>query len=231
MHRNKSIKILLCISIVTIILFAQTANVTAINDQGLVWGIEVDDRFDYEVEIEFHNSTMDLTIDDEMYVIINELNPVPDHVTSGPHLSIFSLALGSYITYWDNGTVMDSLWPSTIKHSPFMAYPIGNWSLLTQIFEDGAPTVVVTQDTTILNYSATDIPNPGNVQQIILLKSNGALQSQFYNVTWGSETTVFMELTLLSSTTAGGNIDLTLILGGVAVVAIVVVALVIVRRK
>ena len=237
MKNNELLKVLLGVSIVTIILFSQTASVTAVNDQDLVWGIEVDNRFDYNVELEFQNSTTNVSIDDRMYMIVNELITIHDHVTSLSHLTIFNLALGSYTTFWKNGTIMDSFWLDIMSGmNPLVAYPIGNWSLLAQIFEDAAPSVVITQNTTTMNYSLVDIPVPGNVHEVISLKNSGVSYSHLYIRTWDSGTTLFMNLTMIEtpsvtgSNTGEGDSTIILILGGGAAVAIVVV-IVIMRRK
>ncbi len=246
MQNNNFSKILVGVSIVTIILFAQISGITAANNQGLEWGIDVGDRFDYDVKVEFHNTSFDLSIDSEMYMIINALSEIPDDVTSGGQLAIFGLGINSYTTYWENGTIMDSVWLNEANYgSPLIAYPVGNWILLTEIFQDSLPSAIITQDETILNHTVVDIPNPGNVHKMVFLKSFGIPQSQFYNVTWGSETTVFVELTLTSWTTVGdtttsgttgttvgeGDNTLLLILGVGTAVVIVIVVILIMRRR
>jgi hypothetical protein len=239
-------KILLGISIVFIILLTQTSSVAAVTDQGLEWGIEVGDRFDYNVEVEFHNTTMDLIIDDEMYVIINELPTIADHITSGAQLPMLHLAINSYTTYWDNGTVMDSLWLDILNIGiPFMCYPIGNYSLLTELFEASPATTIITQNTTIMNYTVVDQPYSGNVHTMVFQKSNGAPVSTLFNGTWNSVASVHVDLALIQSTTITtttasgttgtttgiGDSNLILILGGATAVVIVVFAIVIIRRK
>ncbi|MFW9910649.1 MAG: hypothetical protein ACFFEF_19005 [Candidatus Thorarchaeota archaeon] len=233
MTSTKILNALLGLSIATIILFSQVVDVAAINDQGLVWGIEVNDRFDYDVELEFHNSDTDISINDKMYVIVNELNTIPDHVTLLSHITIFSLSLGSYTTYWENGTTMDSLWLGIMNGmNPFVAYPIGNWRLLGEIFEDSAP-AVITQNATMMNCSLVDYPIPGNVHETIFLKNSGVPSSQLYIRTWDSDTTLFMNLTMITTSPypGDGGSALILILGGVVASAIVIIVIVRVRRK
>ncbi len=230
MLNRDSLKVLVGFSIVIGLFFTQIGSVSAINNQGLVWGIEVNDRFDYNVQVQFNSSTGNLTLDNKMYVIVDELNTIPDHVTELADITIFSLALGSYSTYWENGTLMDDLWLDIISvANPFAVYPIGNWSLLAQIFEDAAP-VVITQNTTIMNYSLIDYPIAGNVHEMITLKSNGVPYSHLYIRTWDSKT-VFMNLTMIGTNTGGAYSPFMLILSGGALVAIVVFALVIIRRR
>ena len=237
METRNHLRFMLGLSIVAIFLISQTANVTAINDQGLVWGIEVNNRFDYRVEVEFQNSTTNLSIEEKMYMIVNELNTIPGHTTLLTDLTIFSLALGSYTTFWENGTIMDNFWFDIMSGSnPLAVYPIGNWSLLAQIFEDSAP-VVITQNTDTMNYSLVDFPVVGNVHEIISRKDNGVPNSHLYIRTWDSGATIFMNLTIIDTptatgtTTGEGDNTLLLILGGGSAVAVVVIVVMIVRRK
>ncbi len=235
MQDGKSLKILLEISLVIIILFSQTISVTAINDQGFTWGIEVGDRFDYNIKIEYHSSTMNVSIDDKMYVIVDELNAIPDHVTQLSDLTIFSLALDSYTTYWENGTIMDDLWFDVLDvANPFSAYPVGNWSLLAQIFEDASP-VVITQNTTMMNCSLVDYPVPGNVHETVFMKSSGAPHSVLYIRTWDSGTTIHLDFSIIHTPTetgtSTGEIDNILVLLAGGGVLIIVVVVIIIRRK
>lgn len=233
MRSNKILKALLGISIAAIILFSHAVNVAAINDQGLVWSIEVNDRFDYNVEVEFHDSTTNVSVDDKMYVIINELNTIPDHVTLLSHITIFSLSLGSYTTYWENGTAMDSLWLGIMSGmNPFVAYPIGNWSLFTQIFEEAAP-AVITQNTTMMNCSLVDYPVLGNVHETVFLKNSGVPSSHLYIRTWDSETTLFMNLTMIATNPypVEGESAFILILGGAVTSAIIIIIVFLVKKR
>ena len=236
MRKVGCLKIVLGLSLVTLILCAHIVNVTAINDQGLVWGIEVNDRFDYVVEMEYCSPSMNLSLDDRMYVIIDELSTIPEHATELSDLTIFSLTLDSYTTYWENGSIMDDLWFDVMEMpNPFSAYPIGNWSLIAQIFGDAAP-VVITQEATTMNYSLIDFPVVGNVHETIFIKSNGAPLSVIYNRIWDLTRTIHMNLTMIETptttdtNTGDGDSNLILILGiGTLVVAIVAIA--IIRRK
>jgi hypothetical protein len=230
MHAYVNCKILLGISISVIILLAQTSSVAAVNDQDLVWGIKVNDRFDYNVEIGFHNASSVIELDTQMYVIIDELNTITDHATSLGHLAMFSLAIGSYTTYWSNGSVMDSLWLDELNQlNPIVAYPVGNWTLLTELFEAANPYAEVIQNSTMLNHTRADYPFSGNVISMVFQKSTGIPQSILYNVTWDGTITVYVKLTLIRSTTT--QTDLLYILGGLVVVVVIVIVIVFIRRK
>jgi len=242
MQKNTSLKVLLSLSIVTVMLLSQVSVVAAANNQGLEWGIEVDDRFDYDFDVSYHNSTFDLDLAGEMYIVINSLGGISNDFTSLPNIPIPSLYLGTYTTHWSNGTVMDDFWKGIpFTGAPFIAYPIGNWTLMTELFEL-VTYATVTQDATTLNNTVVDVPSSGSVVSMVYLKSNGVAMSQSYDVAWG-DTTANVEFTLTSSsttttstTTTGTNTEdgdytLILILGGGVAVVVVVVAIVLMRRK
>ncbi len=235
MNGNNNLKLLFGISLMFLLIFSQASNVTAANNQGLEWGLEVDDRLNYNVKVEYHNTTLDLEFDEEMYVIVNDIPSISDDITSITQLTTFNMIFGYYSTYWENDSIMDSLWMHTLKLAPITVLPIGNWVLVTQLFTDATPIAIMVQDSSIFNYTIEDIPNPGNVQSSELLKSDGATSSWVYNVTWGSETTVYVELTRQISTTTStgqtlGDNTLLIVIGGVAVVAVVLI-LVILRKR
>lgn len=217
-----------------VLIFSQAFNVAAVNNQGLEWGVAVDERLDYDVKVSYHNTTLDLEIDDEMYVIIDDLPSIADDIAGLGQLVLPSMILEHYTTFWANGSLMDELWENTLKIAPCRFVPIGNWILMTQLLEDATPTATLTQDSSILNFTVEDVPNPGNIQSTVFLKSDGASSSYLYNVTWGSETQVFVELTrqITTTTSTGPPNDYTLLLviGGASVVAVVLI-LVIVRRR
>lgn len=233
MNNYKNMRLLLGFSMVFVLIFSQASSVAAANNQGLEWGVAVDDRLDYDVKISYHNTTLDLEIDDAMYVIINVTPSISDDITSISQILSLHMIFGYYTTYWDNGSIMNGLWNNILKMTPLLVLPIGNWPLVTQLLEDATPSAIITQDSSILNFTVENLPNPDNIQSTVLLKSDGATSSYLYNVTWGSETQVFVELTRQITTTSstGPPIDYTLLaIGGAAVVAVVLI-LIIVRRR
>jgi hypothetical protein len=246
LNGNNNLKILFGILLMFLLIISQASNVTAANNQGLEWGLGVDDRLDYDVKVEYHNTTLDLEFDDEMYVIVNSVPSISDDITSLTQITTFNMIFGHYTTYWENGSIMDSLWRNTLKLNPIWVLPVGNWVLVTELFVAATPTAIMVQDSEIFNSTIEDIPNPGNVQSTELLKSDGATSSWVYNVTWGSETTVYVELTRQISTTTttttttsgtttgtGQPLDdttLLIITGGVGVVAVVLIVVILRKR-
>lgn len=153
------------------ILVALIPAVGAINNQGLEWGVEIDDRFDYEVNLTYHNATYDLTIDDEMYVIINDLPGIPDDVSSAAQLTFLD-----FTTYWYNGTEMTHIWKDILMFVPFYLLPIGNWTLISELRDASTPEGEFYEDEDILRVTVT-IDDTYSITQDIL-KSDGTLAYQ-----------------------------------------------------
>ncbi len=240
MFNCKNMKLLLGLSMMLLLFISQASNVVAANNQGLEWGVEVGDRLDYDVEVTYHNTTLDLDLDDQMYVIIDDLPSIADDITSLLHLVHPSMILEHYTTYWANGTVMDELWENTLKMTAFTLFPIGNWSLITQLYEDETSSANVTQDSSTLTLTFENIPNPGNNQTMVLSKVDGGPIYSLYNVTWGMETSVTVKLTRETPTASTDttfnsppepDITLLLVLGGSAAVVVVILILILIRRK
>ena len=118
MLNYRNMKLFLGLSLMFLLFISQASNVVAANNQGLEWAAAVDDRFDYDVDLTYHNATFDLDIDDQMYVIIGDLPSIPDDITS-----IGQLTFLDFTTYWENGTVMDSVWNDILSLIPFIINP------------------------------------------------------------------------------------------------------------
>ncbi len=230
-------KLLLGLSMMFILLISQASNVAAANNQGLEWNVVVDNRFDYDVKLTYHNSTFDLDIDDQMYVTIDDVPSIPDNVTSLAQLTFLD-----FTTYWDNGTAMDNVWKDILSLIPFMIYPIGNWSFITQLIEDINPQADLNQDASVL--TTTTPPNEYHNTTFTLMKSDGALAHlQTDWIRTGSEDSMSVELIREGYTTSAtttnttgtnpldGDNTLLLVLGGSAAVMVVVLSLIMIRRK
>jgi len=175
MDSYKSMRTLVGLAFISLFFISQTINVAAANNQGLEWGVEVDDRFDYDVKVIYHNDTLDLDIVDEMYVIIDGLPSIADNITSLAQLTFLD-----FTTYWDNGTVMDDFWWGVLSLIPFILLPIGNWSLMETLTEEADESVEVTQDATYFTASRT--PSETYNSTYTLMKSNGT--PAYFKVDW-----------------------------------------------
>lgn len=167
-NNNKNLKILFGLSLMVFLIISQTSQVAAANNQGFEWGIAIDDRFDYEVKATYHNSTLDIDVDDTMYVVIDDLPTIADGITSLAQLTFLDFSL-----YWENGTDMNSFWKEIISVIPFYLYPVGNWTLLETLYMDSDPQAEVTQDASVFTISRT--PTETYNVTLTVLKSDGAL--------------------------------------------------------
>jgi hypothetical protein len=107
MFRNLRLKTVLGFSLMGLFMLSQVSCAAVANNQGLEWGIDVNDRIHYDIEIDFHNSTLDFQIDDGMYLIIDDLPAINDDIIGLSQLCLPTMVLNHYTTYWENGTSMD----------------------------------------------------------------------------------------------------------------------------
>jgi hypothetical protein len=129
--------------------------------------------------------------------------------------------------------------------------PIGNWTLMTQLLEDATPTADMTQDSSTLNLTVLNLLNPGNELTMVFSKTDGVPVYHLYNITWGMDTTIVVELerilpsttssipaTTSGSTTSGsistpppGDNTIPMTLGAVALAMVVILMLVFLRKR
>ncbi len=245
MFWNLKLKTLLGSFFMVFFLLSQVTCAAAANNQGLEWGIDVSDRIDYDIEIEFRNSTLDFEIDDGMYLIIDNLPVINDDIIGLSELCLPTMVLNHYTTYWENETPMDFFWERYVNMEPVDILPIGNWTLMTQLLEDATPTADMTQNSSTLSFTVLNLPNPGNELTTIFSKTDGMPVYHLYNVTWGMDTTIVVELErILPSTTSSipvttsgstsapppGNNTIPMTLGAIAVAVVVILMLVFLRR-
>lgn len=171
------------------VLFLQIAPFAAANNQGFVWGLEPDTRLDYrEIRTEESRSETRTLIDEEMYIITDELPDIPDDISSVGLFIPYNIQ-GS--AYWKNG----SEYPYVIgSFSNFQVLPIGNWPLLTSIFEENRE---IFQDSEMWGMRYSDSrENISGESDYQFLKEDGALAYAYcmlYNSTsdfrWSVEIT------------------------------------------
>jgi hypothetical protein len=102
--------------------------VGAVTNQGLDWGFDVGDRFDFHFRYVDHQNSM-YSKEYDFYFEVVSLSTIPDGITglTIPYLNL-SCAVGYYFA---NGT---DLGPYAAV-LPGLALPVGNWSLWTSIIE------------------------------------------------------------------------------------------------
>lgn len=122
MRHNRFILLILLI----IICFVPK-DVSSVNSQSLEWGIEEGQRFDFTLQL-VQDGT--LTIGEEIYLLVTDLPEFSEAFTS---LNRIPLVLVNQ--YWINGSEYNHTlaWNRHLEH---LAYPIGNWYVLTTLGED-----------------------------------------------------------------------------------------------
>ena len=161
-------KVILGMLLLPLLILSQATNVIAVNNQALDWGIEAGNRFNYDLEVTYHNATYSLDIIDKMYVIIDDLPVIPDNVS---HL--YEIAFYDFTTYWNNGTNMDNFWTNVMHFIPFYAIPTGNWSLISDLYGEVDPPVAVEEDKS--TFKATWGPGEFYNSTQIAMMSDGVL--------------------------------------------------------
>jgi len=171
------------------VLLLQITPFAAANNQGFVWGLEAGTRLDYrEIRTEESGSETRTLMDEEMYIITDELPDIPDDIDSiGPFIP-YNIQ-GS--AYWKNG----SAYPYVIgSFSNFQVLPIGNWPLLTSIFGENRE---IFQDSEMWGMHYSDNrENISGESDYQFLKADGALAYVYYmlynltsDVRWSVEIT------------------------------------------
>ncbi|MGY5876448.1 MAG: hypothetical protein RTU30_11940, partial [Candidatus Thorarchaeota archaeon] len=110
-------------------------------DQGLSWGHDTGDRFDFHVNLTSPAGTED-EYDEDFYMTINS---VP--VSIYPIDDIFDLPFIDADFFWANGTAEPSL-ESFFLYAFRPAFPIGNWTVFTELFENYSLFETVSADDT-----------------------------------------------------------------------------------
>ncbi len=148
------------------ILLCPTA-VSAVNTQGLAWGLEVGDRIDYTVtaNVEGVTTTSPTQSVSECYVVVTSLPELPNIVISIP-----SLLPQNFNQSLANGTEYNFLWT---------AVPVGNWTLLTELVLQSIPrSFNVTMIDTQAEWGMESTQDYGSTimfQTLRMSKSDGAM--------------------------------------------------------
>jgi hypothetical protein len=244
---ERNVRFILGLSILSLLILAQASNVDAVTAQGLEWGVAVNDRINYGIAVTYHNATYDLNLTEQMYLIIDAVPVIPDNVS---HLA--QAALYEFTTYWDNGTVMDDFWNNFLLIMPFYVLPIGNWSLISELYGEIDPPVITMNEKSI--FTVVWATNFDSTQ--VVLKSDGVLSYSYTE--WnriGMEDYLTIELTRegfvyppVTTTTSSssnpttasnetttptqeGDLIYLLILGGVVGVVLIILIIILLRRR
>jgi hypothetical protein len=191
-------------------------NVEAATSQGLEWGLEVDSQhnFDYMIK-DSNNETVTEAV---IQFIVNTRPSIPDIVNIWDEIP----TIEADIT-WANGTVVEEFILAWFMHAidTDFTLPIGNWTFLTELYEDTAHFEGTVTDTggywridgTILVYGEATV-------HIDYLKTDGLLAH--FNMIYYNGSSV----TVIRQGLSGGPIDLImdniLYIGAVAIIVVVV---------
>jgi len=197
---------------------------SAANTQGLTWAFSPGDRIDYTYRIDFGDTTYPYSILEgtyECYVIIDTLPEISEVVGIIP--TITNMNVDQYLA---NGTEFYFLW---------IAVPIGNWTLLTELLENSmGSSTNVTLINTFTEWGYDQSYSYGGTQQNTVLriaKSDGAIQYLKQEMIYTDET----HNTLIELTRVGGSflpIDDTLLIPiGIGAVAVIIILAVLVKRR
>jgi hypothetical protein len=142
--------------------------VSAANTQGLAWGLSVGDRIDYTVASTMEGAIAASTTQSvsDCYVVVTSLPEIPYVVTSVPFLQMWR----DFNQSFANGT----------RYSfPWIAVPVGNWTLLTGLMQRSIPDYInVTTIDTIAEWGIDTTQDDGSIttyQALRVSKGDGAM--------------------------------------------------------
>ena len=135
--------------------FIVVPNALAVNSQGLVWGVEVDQEIQYTlriiVDFAVPTNPIDLVVEDrdETYDIIYTVKDIPVIPDSVDHYTEIPSVQGEMT--FENGSSISSILES--PPSPLFVKPIGNWELINGMYR-----VMVATAPSNYNFTWTDDP-------------------------------------------------------------------------
>ncbi len=218
-------KLILCGFLLSLILTPTFAS--AANSQNLSWGFAVGNRFDYTLTVEANENATPVYRPGtyELYFVVEVLREIPETVTS-----IYDTLMSQSGTsqYFSNGTEL----PYPVE---WIAYPIGNWTLMRELLEIVAEPyedVTFIDTATEWGHEWTQVAGPSSVTYTVRLsKGDGALT--FYNRVYEYDTIAYNSRVELVR--KGGDIlpvnDLILPIAVVAVGIIVVLAVIFLKKR
>ena len=222
--RNKIAFCTLALSIILLLPFSGFAA----NDQGLTWGVEVDDRKEYSFRYEDVNNP-EYSFLHEFYLVVESLPQIPNNISYASPLNFGVFPELGF--YYLNGSEADNWY----QFLPQMIIPTGNWTLWTKLFEAIEPTsegmevtVEVANDPSVWSYSInTTVDDHSEEGECSYIKGTGIISDFLWSAYLEGEKYVEFEVHLL-----GGGIatEVLLAIGGVGILAVLVIVL-LVRKK
>lgn len=213
------------ILLIIVFLIGSVSTSAAVNDQGLSWGVEVDDRINYSVHGE--NVFDGITVDWNIYAQVDSVTELNETVTSHGQLTVIDPDIN---TYWVNGT------PYSHGLIPNMVLPIGNWSLMKELVVDFYSSVteesIIETESTWEFTTSNDLDGYQNSYTRIYSKTDGMLN--YLKTAWiyeGETQWHTIETTREGySPPSSLSIDLLLYIG-VGAGVVVILAILFIRRR
>ncbi|MGY5878721.1 MAG: hypothetical protein RTV31_00665 [Candidatus Thorarchaeota archaeon] len=196
-----------------------TSSVAAANNQNLAWGISVGQRLDYNYHSETqHYNETDIK-DVNFYNIIESLPAISDDIDT---LGEFP-STPSRTCYYSNGT--ETTYPYI-----WYAVPIGNWDLVIDLWElhPGINESHIIDTPEVVGYNSTWSWDGGNTTYIyaeLYSRSTGVIQTYQKYSPMSEDFIIDAKMVLIPSS------DIIYIVAGVGVAAVVLVAIVLLKRK
>ncbi len=203
----------------------------------LEWRVQVGDRLNYTyLGISVHDTTV--TVEEEIYFIIDDLTGVPLPTISGP----------SVTAYWPNGSLVDppgeellGWYTENLQIIDAIAVRVGNWTLYTELVEDYWASreiydyvVDIEETSTVWNATIT-VYHVGSIlysrSAYSFTKSTGILRhSYFVRYVGGDENEFDYYLNLTRVNNQSGT-EIVLVLSAGAIIGIVVILIALKKRK
>ena len=206
------------------IVFLLMTPVAAATDQGLEWGVQDGDRFDFNM----HQSDGDYVSDEALYMTVASRPSIADGVSNwitvpGVDIDVF----------WANGSTMG--WAALVFIGVFFVdgkfcFPVGNWTLLTEL-RGSDPDAEITDSLFFWGFGWRGTFIDPEIQihlSVDYLKSDGFLA----HYTWETVNQTSQETLYMASITRQGLIlqDNMLLIGG-GVILVLVLAIVCMKKK
>ncbi len=120
-------RVALCLLSLSVV-FLLSISTFAATDQGLTWGVEINDRHDYSFRYDDVNHP-EYSFLHEFYLVVESLPRIPNNISYASPLNFGVFPELEY--YHLNGSEVDNWY----QHLPPMIIPTGNWTLWTELFE------------------------------------------------------------------------------------------------
>ncbi|MFX1367684.1 MAG: hypothetical protein ACFFAY_03700 [Promethearchaeota archaeon] len=120
-------RVALCLLSLSVV-FLLSVPALAATDQGLTWGVDVNDRHEYSFQYEDVDHP-EYSFLHEFYIAVKSLPQIPNNISYASPLNFGVFPELEY--YHLNGSEADDWY----QHLPPMIIPTGNWTLWTELFE------------------------------------------------------------------------------------------------